>query len=562
MADSIPGVESLAAWRARAREAPERLPADELRASAWQCAASFLDGPAAFDEAADWYDGYRNDGHVTRSELPVALPFLVDLGALIAGPHPAADLAAPPAGADPHGLWPLLRSEYARGCLGLLARCQAVRFVPPAAGGRARNRRTRRRVVARFIDLLFDWAAAAWRRADEAAGAAGDRWAGGVPLLAPTESAGLPDRAGPRGPRLRRLYGADSAAGAAAARRRSPRGVRLRPRRPAGPPSARPALRSPLDEQAHAIDPLLYEPRAPVAPADAPGDHVAVRRVRRTDRPENLADVLPQELALLRVEPHGKRLLLEKLYREGLLAWERQSFAQAVRRKTFLICYLADAGAAVRHGGARDAKTAGAHAQQLIFDSLRDFTARMGGRPVRLDFRVYLHDAHRPERRLAWAFSLEQLRERFGDNSFDDMIELEDLAPGYFFRRPRPAGVPPPPDPGTYLRLAFRRGGLRPDAVRPAGAAGGDGRAAPPAAARARWAAGRQAFGAAGAARPPPRRGRAGLPGRLLGAGGRVPAMRRSTRARLPRRPAGRRPRPAARARAGGVSSSLVRAVP
>jgi hypothetical protein len=193
-----------------------------------------------------------------------------------------------------------------------------------------------------------------------------------------------------------------------------------------------------LEECDFQIDPLRRLPRLPRTPSPAAGDHSAVRRVRKTNKVEMLPEAVPQDLAVARAGQHGTRLLVEKLYNDGLLIWERQHYDIEIRRQSFLITFVADTGpeAKVEVGTAGSANTASVHARRLIFEVLGDLAKFVHLPEARIDVHVFLEPVgDRSDRRLTWALPFDQLQAQFGKSRYDDMVELEWLAPGFFFPR-------------------------------------------------------------------------------------------------------------------------------
>ncbi len=122
----------------------------------------------------------------------------------------------------------------------------------------------------------------------------------------------------------------------------------------------------------------------------------------------------------------------------------------------FLICYFADVGlyAAGQAGGLQKfsqqgfvnaratnasapSSTPGVHARRLVFEMLRDLVAHVHLPAASVDVHALFEPLHEPRaRRLGLAITLDELRRRMGKTVvYDEMTELEELLPGFFFPR-------------------------------------------------------------------------------------------------------------------------------
>lgn len=424
----------LAAWREAAPRARPQLTKDELYEANAVCGTRALTLSAA--RAVGWYGAYVARQASRRSLLPMALPFFFDLGALIAYEPPPLRSAST-YGIDDQSLPAYCRRAYLRHFLHRFAFRPLVRNVRRQFAATPDVSR-QNAVVAEFAGVVFDWIADLWLEQDVAAGAnpdhAGDGAIGDLRVLAGGSSARqflvqmskCLQSAGGLQKMIDPIVGFQLAAY-----------VRV--------PSAlqkpdhtliRECLKSrSLDEQTYRPEPIDVAPLSPETPSRNPGDEGAVRRVRKTSELARLPAVVPHEYALLRLR-HGKKHLLTKLTNEGLLCWERHDFDVQIRRRSYLVCLVADIGPAAdpKAGEAFAANSANTHARRLIFEVLRDLAVHFSLPGVELQTRVFLEPHREPGRkRLTWQLGLDELRARFGQSNEADMLALEDCASGFFF---------------------------------------------------------------------------------------------------------------------------------
>ncbi|MCA9071922.1 MAG: hypothetical protein KDA84_23500, partial [Planctomycetaceae bacterium] len=104
-----------------------------------------------------------------------------------------------------------------------------------------------------------------------------------------------------------------------------------------------------LDNPQFAPERITLENRYPEVPSTNPGEQASIRSIRVTNRLENLAHVIPQELGVMRTE-NGREHMLQKLTNDGLNMWERQSFDEVFERNRFLLVLATDRFGRVVHG--------------------------------------------------------------------------------------------------------------------------------------------------------------------------------------------------------------------
>jgi hypothetical protein len=232
-----------------------------------------------------------------------------------------------------------------------------------------------------------------------------------------------------------------------------------------------------LDERDYKIAPVDISPIVPRIPSRNPGDRTAIKRVRKTNRIEDLPEVTPSEFMYLGL-PDGVRHLTHRLMHEGLQRWERESYDDEIKRERYLACYVVDIGQAAlattgitatgqllgdipdagpeshRHG---PVVTPSVHGRRLAFEFLRDIAMFLASEEISLDIAVFLEPlGTRDARRMVCLTTLDELKAEFNKSQYDDMVELERRMPGFFFRErtAQKAEV----DLAQYVRRAFESG--------------------------------------------------------------------------------------------------------
>jgi len=438
---------TLADWTARAAACPASLDAGALEEAGRRGGAGlFALRPDAATLARVWYAGHVGDPQAGRCSLPLALPYLLDLGALLlARPgRPIAPWRRPPGIDD--DLAAAYQREYVERHLRALGRHGAIDRLRDRLVGCA-DPEVLRGVVVRLAELLFHRLADAWRRRDDPPWDGRPRWLGDPAdqvafLIDLARVAEATNVLGSRPAQVEALFPATERFKLATA-----------PRRP--DVLGLDALRLDLFRLCLATRPLDDVEPWPEPTRDGAGAARGTPRgVARSRRLEDLPDALPQELALLRHSDAGARLLVHKTAEEGVLVWERQAVAEPEPSRRWLLFFLVAGDAATERPDGPVGFTATGHALRLVFAALGDLPRhatdpRLCGRVV-----VYLARERRQRRGQVWTFELGDLRARLTGEALGDMLAVEDLAPGFFFREPRGA-APPPAAVGVVFRDAL-----------------------------------------------------------------------------------------------------------
>jgi hypothetical protein len=451
---------TLREWWERAQPAPAALTPDDLRPWLDICGTTALQQrqlPVA--DVLGWYRAYAASPR--RCCLPIAVPYLIDIGTAIAFRQPPLRLAGRlKLLGDTQSLRYRHYLEYQYQHLCALAYHPAVRFIRERTAAVRNRPPTQGAIVVRFIWDVFKWVEEAWFRRDAGNDPArlqadADHCASQLRILTRPEDLygfliqlGNVMRAGralqsPIDPLERFLLGA--------------RAQKESAFDTFDPPLITECLLSRgLDEEVFDPDPLDRQPRDPELPSRHPGEETTIRRVRVTNRIEKLPQVIPQELAVLKLQPDGKRHLISRLFLEGLKMWERQDYDSEVRRHRFLACFVADIGSLSetvsrgRGDGAtfdqvvdvpdpsartvRHHTSPSVHARRLVFEFLCDIAAFVDAPGLDMDIHVFQHPVgDNAKQRAHWALTLADLRTSLGKSIYDDMIELESRSPGYFF---------------------------------------------------------------------------------------------------------------------------------
>ncbi len=445
----------LSEWWAKGREAPPKLTSSLLTGAAKLSGTTYLrvhpDHPA---RAAEWYQAYLTDPSVNQALLPVALPYLIDLTAVVACRQPPLRRAGHPD----------YVAAYQEGHLCPLAYNHGVGFVRRQAVA-ARTPAARRALVAQFVARVFGWVVNAWLDA----------------TCGPDDEARREELARCSGP-LRLLSEPDDVqaflvqlAGVVKKKTHARGGAAVFDRlelfllgASAHIPEAfmnmdqvliHECLASVrLEEDEYDPRPLHRLPLTPEVPSRQPGEDGEVRGVRRTTRVEELPSVIPQELAAAGLGEDGTRVVIDQLINSGLMKWERRDMEREVTRTSVLVCFVADVGPAaqVAAGTASAANTPSVHARRLIFECVRDIAAAVEPPAGGLDVHVFLDPGRDwPDRRRAWKVTLDDLRRTIGKSVYDDMMAVEGFAPGYFFPAHRAAA--PGADHHAFIEDVFGR---------------------------------------------------------------------------------------------------------
>ena len=459
----VPKVRALREWWDEAEPAPSTLTSNEI--DGWSQLSGTLPFQTDFQATvAGWYSTYRNP-QAPQSCLPVAIPYLIDLGALLVCAQPPLRSVSQVPQED--NFPPRL---YWDRHLSTVAYHPAVRSVRERLVSSRSDRAVQQEIVARFLWNLFNWVAKTWFDFD----AQGDTIRSRQDLVHCSGS-------------VRMLTKPDQVRGflseLAEVMQHVPRAFdtvleRVQRFLLGARPYVATAFTNPnlplldeclraqhLEDDDFTLELLRLVLHIPDVPSRNPGDRASIVRVRKTTRLEDSPEVLPQEWALARIRPDGKRLLLGKLTNEGLLRWDRQHYTSEHHHDRFLVCFVADVGpyaavdSSAQHGGVagllprppverqqasaratrRPGNTPRTHAQRLIFESLRDMSMYIDLPKLVLDLHVFLKPIHAAEQaQWSCALSLDELRERLGKTTYDDMVELERRAPGYFFQRLQP----------------------------------------------------------------------------------------------------------------------------
>jgi hypothetical protein len=202
-----------------------------------------------------------------------------------------------------------------------------------------------------------------------------------------------------------------------------------------------------LDDRVYRPPPVITKagPRAELSRRS--GESANVRAVRRTTELRRLPDVVPHEFALLRAPKGGVRPFLFKMTQEGVSVWDRQHHVQRTHCNRVLACLVAAVGDTVNQaqsafylnprvrgggGAALRSDSPDTRARRLIFDFIRDLASAARFSPLQVDVHVHLED-YRRDCGHQWEMRSSDLEECLGGDRFDFMLELESMAPGYFF---------------------------------------------------------------------------------------------------------------------------------
>lgn len=485
-------VRRLREWWDRAEEAPEVItPANVTAVGELYGTTCLASGRLTIEEAMGWYQSYRGDRQRSRL-LPIAVPHLVDLAACVLfGEPPLRAVGRILAACDPQSVRVRYYKAYQQRYLCSLAFHPQVRFVRDRVSSLRRNSSARPDIVTRFLARIFEWVTNAWYTVDvetefrkqlrdlkgteqevsrETANRARqeakqliaedrDHCAGGESriLLDPADVQAFLIQTGEiirraramekvLDPVERFLLGARSEVASAFDHHNTPL-------------LAECVATRPLEDRDFEVEPLDREPQVPEIPSRDPGDESAIVRIRTTKRLEDLPQVVPSDLCMLYASEDGEQRLLEKMMNEGLLKFERHDYDTEIRRERFLVCLIADTGPQSWVTGLEGGDVFGdvlpdnfdrvgnasrgcpqVHAQRLIFEILRDLTFFVRLPNVVVDLHFFLQSVggsaligghyHHP---LHCATTLAELQRKFGKSKYEDMIQLERLAVGYFF---------------------------------------------------------------------------------------------------------------------------------
>jgi hypothetical protein len=381
-----------------------------------------------WEEAGEWYRHFRS---LPAPRFPLALPYFLDLAALVVHTHPPFR----------HPLDGVLK-DYVNVHLTPLAADPAVRFVRRQLG-RVRHDRSLAvkvvpRAVARFVRQVMLSLTRIWGDSECAGRWLSDPLAVRSFLQENTERiARHPDLRDLIPPMERFLIGAARVAGS---------------HETANGELIAKCLGSPeLTEYERTPHPVVRAAGRCTDVVDKPGEVIDIRRVCRTSELRKIAQVVPQDFALLGLGPEGLRHFLHKLTHEGVLMWERQHPTDRTTRRRILVCFAAAAGATVNHfqsafyfnsriapqrtaAGAIRSDSIDTHARQLIFDLCRDVGLYRRCPGLDLDLYVYL-DGDCGRRRQIWEITREELEECIYGDRYESMMEMEARTPGYFFER-------------------------------------------------------------------------------------------------------------------------------
>jgi len=89
------------------------------------------------------------------------------------------------------------------------------------------------------------------------------------------------------------------------------------------------------------ILPIRQDEHWPESLSKKPGSTLDIRRVRTTTNLQDLPEVIPQELATLLAGEDGPQIFLSKFMNQ-VLKWERRQLVREITRKRFLVCFIAD----------------------------------------------------------------------------------------------------------------------------------------------------------------------------------------------------------------------------
>jgi hypothetical protein len=416
-----------------------------------------------------WGETYLNSQQQTP--LPFVLPYLIDLGAIIAFGQPRLRPLGQARGrVDENSVRYQYYKVYQHDHLCMLAHHPASKFVRACVAAATLDKSTLRDIVLRFAYNIFSWVANTWFEVDcggnwEQVKQAREHCAQGTRALTnPADVQAFLIQLG-EAMRQARLV----------TRLNDPKKFRevidpverfllgARPRVKDAFWTIDTSLVSeclesqPLIEREHVFEPIERLPTFPDVPSKNPGDRSTIDRIRKTNRLEQIAEVIPQEMAILRADD-GRHLMLNKLMHDGLLIWQRFNYDAEVRRRRYLICFVLDIGLLSKGDNVADrgdvlfdgvrAEAGGkahkarrnspnVHGRRLIFEMLCDMAQFVCLPDATVDIHVFLEPLHEPKRRrLGGRTTLDELRNLLGKNKYNDMVEIETKINGFFFDSP------------------------------------------------------------------------------------------------------------------------------